>query len=100
MKATYLLAGLRFAKETVKALFEGVRTMDLLQESSSYQLILEEGGIKEARKIVLRLGRIRFGTPDEMTRETIEAIDDLDRLERLSERLLTASSWAELLAER
>jgi hypothetical protein len=29
----------------------------------------------------------------------IEAIQDVDRLEQLSERLLVVSSWAELLAE-
>jgi hypothetical protein len=46
----------------------------------------------------LRLGRKRFGEADETTRQRIEAIRDIDALEKLSERLLEVSSWDELLA--
>jgi hypothetical protein len=85
--------------------------MNILKDSSFYQVLLKEGRelgekvglqrgeIKEARKLLFRLGRKRFGRLDKGTRAAIEAIDDLERLERLSERLLTASSWADLLAE-
>jgi len=89
--------------------------MNILKDSSFYQVILEEGmekGRKEglgqgqrqgriegARDVLFRQGRIRFGRLDKSTRAAIEAIDDLDRLEQLSERLLTAASWADLLAE-
>ncbi len=89
--------------------------MNILKDSSFYQVILKEGlekGLKEglgqgqrqgriaeAREVLFRLGRIRFGRLSKATRAAIEAIDDLDRLERLSERLLTATSWADLLAE-
>jgi predicted transposase YdaD len=88
--------------------------MNILKDSSLYQVILKEGienGLKEgrgqgqrqgrideARKVLFRLGRIRFGRLDKPTRANIEAIDDLDRLERLSERVLNATSWADLLA--
>jgi len=58
-----------------------------------------QGRIEGARKVLLRLGRIRFGRLDKATRAAIEAIDDPQRLEHLSERLLTATSWADLLAE-
>ncbi len=58
------------------------------------------GRIAEAREVLFRLGRIRFGRLVKATREKIEVIDDLSRLEQLSERLLTATSWADLLAER
>jgi predicted transposase YdaD len=89
--------------------------MNILKDSSFYQVILKEGmekgrkegigqgqrqgRLEEARKVLFRQGRIRFGRLDKPTRAAIEAIDDLDRLERLSERLLTAASWADLLAE-
>jgi predicted transposase YdaD len=85
--------------------------MNILKDSSFYQVILKEGreeGRKEgleqgeiqgARKLLIRLGRIRFGRLPKATRTAIEAIDDLERLERLSERLLTATSWADLLSE-
>jgi hypothetical protein len=55
------------------------------------------GQIKEARRLLFRPGRIRFGRLDKGTRAAIEAIDDLERLERLSERILTATSWADVL---
>jgi predicted transposase YdaD len=89
--------------------------MNLLKESSFYKLILKEGReagrmegrkegekkgqLGEARKLLIRLGRIRFGRLDKATRTAIESIDDLERLERLFERVSAVSSWAELLAE-
>jgi hypothetical protein len=97
MKAAFLLAGLRFPRETSEKLFEGVRPMSWLEASSTYQMLLDRGRIDEARKLLLQLGRIRFGPPDAPTRTAIETLKDL---ERLSERLLDALSWAELLAQR
>jgi predicted transposase YdaD len=93
--------------------------MNILKESSFYQLILKEGReegrekgreegriegqkvgqIAEAQKLLVRLGRMRFGRLDKATRTRIESIHDLERLERLSERLFTASNWDEFLAE-
>jgi hypothetical protein len=64
---------------------------------------LEEGlqlGQQEGiRKIILRQGRIRFGEPSEEIRTKIQAIDVLEQLETLSERLLQVNSWEELLSE-
>ena len=48
--------------------------------------------------ILLRQGSKRFGSPDARAREAVEALADIDRLERLTERLLDVSSWDELLA--
>ena len=69
-----------------------------MRESVTYQAILEEGRIEELHRTILRLGRVRFGEADETTRRQIEAIRDLQALEELSVRLVTVSSWAELLA--
>jgi hypothetical protein len=76
-----------------------------MEESTTYQAIIAkgraegrvEGQAAEARKILLRQGTKRFGSPDARTRSAIEAIADVDRLEQLTERLLDVSSWDELL---
>ena len=87
-----------------------------MKESSTYQAILVEGrneglteGLtegrakgraEEARRILLRIGRKSLGQPDAATLASIEAIQDVERLEELTERLLEVASWPELLAPR
>ena len=58
-----------------------------------------EGRVSEAQRLLLLQGEIRFGIPDEATRNAIEAIRDLERLERMSKRILDASihDWDGLL---
>jgi hypothetical protein len=100
MEATLLLAGLRLEETQVQKLREQVQTMNITTESSYYRLLINEGQIKEARKLVIHFGGMRLGPPDEATRAAIESINDLDVLERLLDRTLTASDWTQLLAER
>ena len=73
-----------------------------MRESVTYQAILEEGReegrVEELHRMILRLGRVRFGDADEAVRHQIEAIRDLKTLEDLLERLVVVSNWAELLA--
>jgi hypothetical protein len=94
---------MRLAPDEVTALGGRMRTMNILKDSSYYQVLLKEGlekgRITQAREILFRLGRLRFGRLDKATRSAIEAIDDLERLERLNERILTATNWRDLLAE-
>jgi hypothetical protein len=74
-------------------------------ESVTYQAILEEGRVEgetrgalaEARKLLLMLGENRFGAPDASTVAALEAINDVRQLENLGLRLLSASSWQDLL---
>jgi len=94
LTATFILSGLRVSQETAVELFKGVRAM---RESTTYQYILDEGRTEEARKILLRLGRQRFGAASRAVEATINGISDLARLERMSDRILQVSSWAELL---
>ncbi|MBV8126302.1 MAG: hypothetical protein JO114_01405 [Planctomycetaceae bacterium] len=100
--ATYLLMGLRYSDELTDSLLEGVQTM---QESTTYQKILREGRnegqITEAQRLLLLLGEIRFGVPEARTRSAIEAIQDIERLERMSKRILDADihDWDGLLDE-
>jgi predicted transposase YdaD len=101
--AAYLLMGLVYPQNFTKPLFQGIRAM---KESSSYQAILEEGfaqgeikgEMREATKLLKKLGTRRFGAPDHSVLVAIEAITDLERIELLLERLLEVSSWEELLA--
>jgi predicted transposase YdaD len=104
--AADVLMGLRYPRDLVAQLLQGVHGM---KESVTYQAIVEEGKIEgkmegkmegkiEARQeVLLELGQKRFGTPDASTETAVRAIADLERLKQLSERLLDASSWEELL---
>jgi hypothetical protein len=94
LTAAYLLTGLRVRRDLARQVFRGVRTM---QDSDTYMAILEEGEETHAKKVILRLGQQRFGTPEETTRTILESITDLERLARIEDQLLKAANWQELL---
>ncbi len=91
--ASYLLMGLRYPDELTEKLFEGVQAV---RESTTYQKILRdgraegrtEGHIEEARRMLLRLGTKRFGTPEAAVLAALENIGDVGRLEDLGDRIL------------
>jgi hypothetical protein len=58
-----------------------------------------EGEIEEAQRILLRLGRKRFGPAKAGIKAKIETITHLDQLERLADGILDAKSWNDLIAE-
>jgi hypothetical protein len=95
MTGAYILTGLRIHRDSLNSIYDGVKVM---HESSAYELILEEASIKTAHRFLLRLGQKRFGPPDEKTLAALKAINDLDRLDRLADAVLSESSWQELLA--
>ena len=72
-----------------------------MEESSTYQYVIEKGvekgRIKELKDTLLHLGTRRFGTPAAAV-ATLESIDDLERLDRMRDRLLDAPDWNDLLA--
>jgi hypothetical protein len=78
-----------------------------MQESTTYQKILREGRkegqlegrIAEAQCMLLRQGRKKFHDPDPATVAALEAINDLERLETMGERILDSEirDWTELL---
>jgi predicted transposase YdaD len=98
--ATFVLMGLRYPEAVIEHLFQGVTSME---ESSTYQLIIRKGkaqGITEGeKKLLLLMGRKKFGPPDEAAQAALDRITDPATLERLSERLLDVSSWQELLSD-
>jgi hypothetical protein len=97
MRATFVLTGMVVAKATLQNLFAGVRFM---QESSAYDVLVEEGEVKALRETLLRLGRKRFKSADQSIEASVNTITDLDRLKRMTERLLEVTTWQELLSTR
>jgi hypothetical protein len=95
LTAAYVLTGLRVQRDVSLEVFKGVRAM---RDSDTYMAILEEGRELEARRLLLLQGEERFGPPPEAIAARMNAITDLDRLERIGRRLLTAGGWEELLA--
>ena len=93
--STYFLMGLRFTAKQTESFFQGIGTMI---ESATYQATVAQGRIEEVRKVIDRLGRIRFGEPSPAQATAIETITDLTRGEAMIDRLLTAGSWSDLLA--
>jgi hypothetical protein len=90
--ATYVLMGLRLELGLARQLLQGVQSM---RESVTYRAIVAE----EARRILMLLGNKRFGPINAQTTAALERIKGLNRLERLTERVLEVSSWEELLGE-
>ena len=84
-----------------------------MKESSTYQAIVEErrvegiargmaeglatGAVAEAKKVLRLQGDEAFGIPDAATLAAIERLNDQSKLEELLRRMLTSSSWRELL---
>jgi predicted transposase YdaD len=94
--ATALLLGLVHSGEIIKTLLQGANRM---KESATYQMILEEGRLQEARQTLQWLGLERFGPASPEIEAKIESIASLDQLHTLTRRLLGVSSWEELLEE-
>jgi predicted transposase YdaD len=97
--STYVLLGLRYEEAMYAPLFDEVRGME---ESSTYQAIIRKGeasgAIKEAQRMILRLGEAQFGlVPNKKALAALMAVQDVEALERLGERLLTVETWEELL---
>jgi hypothetical protein len=93
--ATYVLLGLRYSDAFANLLFQEVLGME---ESTTYQAIIQKGRLTEVRQILLRQGRKLFGPPEEATTAALNAIADVQKLEDLTERILDVGSWEELLA--
>jgi predicted transposase YdaD len=96
--AAYVLLGLRYSDEIAHALFEEVLGME---ESSTYRAIvrkgLEQGRVEGTRHTLLLQGEAKFGPPDNATRAAIDGMSDLERLDELAVRLMSAASWQELI---
>ena len=99
LTSAYILTGLRLPRAQVTPLFRGVQAM---RDSDTYMAILDEGRaegeVRGARRMLFRQGRKRFGEPVTDVLSALQAVNDLERLERMSDRVLEASSWQDLIA--
>jgi hypothetical protein len=89
-----LLTGLRVSRGVAKSIFRGVHAME---ESDTYLMIVDEGREKQARNDVLLIGTKRLGAPAASDRTELNAVTDLDRLQRMVLSAVTAASWREIL---
>jgi hypothetical protein len=94
LTAAFVLTGLRLKRNQALQVFAGVRAM---RESDTFLAILDEGRETEARRLIRRLAKTTLGEPDEPTVTRLEGITDIDRLERIFDRAMEASSWQDLL---
>jgi hypothetical protein len=93
--ATSILMGLRFDRALIQRLF---REVAMVKESVIYQDILQEGRLDQARRVLIRHGSKRFGAAPAEVRAAVAAITDLDRLERMFDRVAEVDGWAAVLA--
>jgi len=47
--------------------------------------------------MLIRLGTVRLGPPDTQAHAVLAALTDAEHVERLGERLFSATTWPELL---
>jgi hypothetical protein len=95
MTAAFILTGLRAKRENLASIYQGVRVM---HESTAYDEAVEEGCVKTSHRFLLRQGRKLLGSPDPSVESALSSIQDVERLERMGEAILTVKSWEELLS--
>jgi hypothetical protein len=69
-----------------------------MEDSVTYQAIVEKGMIRARQEDLLIFGRKRFGPAGAANETALRGITDIERLARMIERLSEVSSWEELLA--
>lgn len=87
---------MRVSHPTLELLQEDLTIVDL-RDSAAYELIVEEGRTEALLEILLQIGGGRFGPPAAEVQASLNAIDDADRLYRMSARVLDVENWQELL---
>jgi hypothetical protein len=107
--SSYVLCGLRYDPERVAETYR--RLSMLLEDSTTYQQILEKGELrglekgeirgleKGERNALLRLGTKLFGPPSAEILAILQDISDRERLGRLVERALEVANWTELVQD-
>ena len=96
--SSFIMASMHVSRDVIQKIYRGVFAM---RESVAYDIIMEEGAIAHAHKVILRMGSTRFGTPSPEQEAQLRAIENLPRLDRLlSLRLLKVKSWDALLRGR
>jgi hypothetical protein len=109
-----LLGGLRYDEGMIEAMQRSLTMAIDLRESSTYRMLIREGekigeargelrgelrgAVRSAQDILLRQGRVKFGSVTEQIEKSVRDINDSERLQRLAEELVQVASWDDLLA--
>jgi hypothetical protein len=94
MTATYILASIHVEPAVAREVINHVLDM---KDLPGYQFLLKEGAIEHTRELVLKLGREQIGEPTDKQAAKLKSIQDLERLDRIAVKVLTAKSWDALL---
>ncbi len=110
LECARVLLGLRFDPNQREPLMPSLQRL-IEEESWVYQDTIQKGvtdgiaigvaqGVAQGRhQVLVEQGTDKFGPADEATAARLSAVTDIDQLRRLGRRLLTARTWAELLAD-
>ena len=69
----------------------------MMEESDTYLMIVEEGGERTTRELILGLGEDRLGPADESVIAQVHSVTDLARLKRMALLAPKVASWQHLL---
>ena len=75
----------------------GKSMIDWRESSSTFRDVHETGERVGLRKILMRLGTKRFGTPTTTTVALIDAIEEVELLQSMIERVMDANGWGEVV---
>ena len=99
--STLSLCGLRYDAGQIAQMHRRL-AMNLEKDSIYYQFVLDRGEargrLRESRKMLTRQVSKKFEVERETIEAALDAIEDLERLERMGDRIFEAESWEDLLA--
>ncbi len=108
---TQLISGfvdsyLRLSAQENQEFLRGVAALPAEERKATMPLTISwkeegrvEGRVEGARELVLKVCRKRLGTPDPQAEAKLNAIDSVERLDGLIDRLDQSETWDDLLAE-
>jgi hypothetical protein len=94
LTAAFLLTGMRVPRDVSRTVFAGVKAM---HESDTYMAVIDEGREIQLKTDIRKIAVRRYGGIDDGTNTKLQGITDLERLERIFDRLLDAPDWQDLL---
>ena len=95
--SSFLLAGMHTQRTILDAIYRGALNM---HDNPAIAIIMEDGAARHQRKFLLGRGTKKFGVPTAEQAARLNAIEDVERLDRMVDRLPRVQSWDALLRAR